>query len=285
MMNFATLLETHTNSNNHSVHHIIYELAAYSLNKFLMIQPSRLSRTSNQAFSLVAAHSKNMWPGDLIAESMNLADALDFLHNRIFTNRSLSIVHNNLTPHNILVIYPDNPDAGNRYPVGQWKLADFGFSTIRPKRKLDDRISSKGMIPDKDGDELGTEREGIVSANEHTRTREPGRYTPPELGQAARQEWDGISADLWSFGCVFSEILSYAIRLDPGKVEDLRHAILGPDHRFYDPISLDVKSEFHFYLDGLPKLWRGGDKMVASWVSSCVELINAIVVADPQKRL
>ncbi|KAH3950782.1 hypothetical protein HBI24_118880 [Parastagonospora nodorum] len=90
------------------VHHLIYELAAYSLDTFLTMQPSQLALRSNQTSSSVKACSKNMWPGDLIAESMNLADALDFLHNGIFTETSLSLVHNNLTPHKMLVVYPDN---------------------------------------------------------------------------------------------------------------------------------------------------------------------------------
>ncbi|KAH4046545.1 hypothetical protein HBI38_097300 [Parastagonospora nodorum] len=90
------------------VHHLIYELAAYSLDTFLTMQPSQLALRSNQTSSSVKACSKNMWPGDLIAESMNLADALDFLHNGIFTETSLSLVHNDLTPHKMLVVPPDN---------------------------------------------------------------------------------------------------------------------------------------------------------------------------------
>ncbi|KAH4935839.1 hypothetical protein HBI79_073420 [Parastagonospora nodorum] len=90
------------------VHHLIYELAAYSLDTFLTMQPSQLALRSNQTSSSVKACSKNMWPGDLIAESMNLADALDFLYNGIFTETSLSLVHNDLTPHKMLVVPPDN---------------------------------------------------------------------------------------------------------------------------------------------------------------------------------
>jgi serine/threonine protein kinase len=83
-----------------------------------------------------------MWPGDSIAESMNLADALDFLHNGIFTETCLSLLHNDLTPHNTLVVYPDNHDARNRYPIGQWKIANFGLSIIKPRMRTHDTLSS-----------------------------------------------------------------------------------------------------------------------------------------------
>ncbi|KAH6060561.1 hypothetical protein HBI67_137720 [Parastagonospora nodorum] len=220
------------------VHHLIYELAAYSLDTFLTMQPSQLALRSNQTSSSVKACSKNMWPGDLIAESMNLADALDFLHNGIFTETSLSLVHNNLTPHKMLVVYPDN-------------------------------------------------QMGIVNTVVNVRMRQPGRYNPPEWDQVGPQKIDGISADIWSLVCILAEIFTYAVEIDPKQVKYLREALLGPHPRFYNTTSCGIRSELLSLLESLPTVWHSfkGTNTGASRVHSCVELIKAIVVADPTKRL
>ncbi|KAH4024270.1 hypothetical protein HBH98_107340 [Parastagonospora nodorum] len=256
------------------VHHLIYELAAYSLDTFLTMQPSQLALRSNQASSLAEACSKNMWFGDLIAESVNLADALDFLRNGIFTEKSLSLVHNDLTPHNILVVYPDNQDARNRYPVGQWKMANFGLSFIKPRRMIQDTLSSfdKSPISDEYRGELGTDAAGIVNT---------------VWDQVGPQKIDGISADIWSFGCILAEILTYAVEMDPKQVKYLREALLRPHPLFYNTTSCGIKSELLSLLESLPTVWHSfkGTNTGASRVHSCVELIKAIVVADPTKRL
>ncbi|KAH5359118.1 hypothetical protein HBI48_112330 [Parastagonospora nodorum] len=271
------------------VHHLIYELAAYSLDTFLTMQPSQLALRSNQTSSSVKACSKNMWPGDLIAESMNLADALDFLHNGIFTETSLSLVHNNLTPHNILEVYPDNQDARNRYPVGQWKIANFGLSFIKPRRRTHDTLSSfdKSPISDDYRGELVTDAVGIVNTVVNVRMRQPGRYNPPEWDQVGPQKIDGISADIRSFGCILAKILTYAVEMGPKQVKYLREALLGPHPRFYNTTSRGIKSELLSLLESLPTVRCSfkGTNMGASWVHSCVKLIKAMVVADPTKRL
>jgi hypothetical protein len=70
-------------------------------------------------------------------------------------------------------------------------------------------------------------------------------------------------------------------------VKYLREASLGPHPRFHDTTLCGIKSELLSFLESLPTVRRSfkGTNTGASWVHSCVEMMEAIVVADPTKRL
>ncbi|KAL1593243.1 hypothetical protein SLS60_010851 [Paraconiothyrium brasiliense] len=133
---------------------IIYDLAAYNLETFLAMDRKtdddhvRDHRRRHDSASPRRNNSYDHRACDLIEESQNLADALDFLHTRLYDNGLWSLAHNDLKPANILVFYPDHERISKRFPVGQWKIADFGLAKIKRNirkthTKLSDSKSSR----------------------------------------------------------------------------------------------------------------------------------------------
>jgi serine/threonine protein kinase len=296
MVNLATMLEY--SEHGGTMHHIVYELAAYDLNKFLTLPRHSSRQFRHDSASPERTRSKDMWPGDLIQESRNLADALDFLHNRLYDKwgGSISLSHNDIRPENILVFYPDSKDTWDRYPVGKWKFADFGLSRVKPRKwarnkhlSVDSAATNLLEVDPTHRDELST------SVSNTTPVRDPGRYTAPELDQKIdplsqiKKKEDGRRADLWSLGCVLSEVITYAVKLDSRRVEVFRKE-LGepnlPNRRFYDHLTKDVKIQLLSHLDSLPNVALGDKRSTNDlWIRSSIELVKEIVVKDPRQRL
>ncbi|GME47373.1 hypothetical protein GTA08_BOTSDO09455 [Neofusicoccum parvum] len=135
MVNIATIASA-------SHYDILYDVAAYDLNQFLeAADPRKLHRLDSADRGHNGSHDYK--PADLIKESFHLADALDFLHSRLDGDTSeLACTHNDLKPENILVFFPHNEE---RYPVGQWKIADFGSpgkaeGSGNPQRSQEDTL-------------------------------------------------------------------------------------------------------------------------------------------------
>jgi serine/threonine protein kinase len=289
MVNLATIVDESKKTG--SVYHIVYELAAYDLNVFLTTLPRDQRKIRHETASPERTGSKGMWPGDLISESRNLADALDYLHNRLYDTSSISLSHNDIRPENILVVYPDSTDDVERYPVGKWKIADFGLSRVKPKRLPGSKhLCAEEAVPVPPKADITHRIERSVSVSKTVPKRDPGRYTAPELEQKKPTKTDGRNADIWAFGCVLSEIITYAVNLDCQLVEEFREA-LGqpalPDHRFYNHITKDVKPQFFDYLDQLPGAANGRHRTAhgSQWIDSCIDLVKKVVVANPKKRL
>ena len=290
MVNLVTMVDQ---SSPTSTYHIVYELAAYDLNGFLTDMPYDLRAKRHATAKPERTGSIYMWPGDLISESVNLADALDYLHNRLYSKSHVSLSHNDIKPENILVIYPETTNEQDWYPVGQWKLADFGLSVVKNKRLSDSHskhlsADNASFSPSNPQQTHRTERPSSVS--KAMPARYPGQYTAPELDQKTPQKADGRSADVWSFGCVLSEIITYAVKLDCKPVEKFRKSLEQsdpPDPKFYHHTTKDVKQEFLDHLDTLPAMAREDTRTPndTHWTASCVKLIKEIVVKDPNARL
>ena len=296
MVNIVTMVEQ---SSEGDIYHIVYELAAYDLNVFLTNMPRSLREKRHATAGPERTDSANMWPGDLISESVNLADALDYLHNRLFAESHVSLSHNDIKPENILVVYPETTNRQDRFPVGQWKLADFGLSVVKLKRPYASHskhlsVDNAALSPSNPQKTHRTDRPPSVS--NAMPTRDPGQYTAPEWDQTTPKPVDCRRADVWSFGCVLSEIVTYAVKLDCQLVEKFRDS-LGKseqpgqrepqDHRFYDHESKDVKPQFLNHLTKLPSEAHGDKRIPENnhWIGSCVDLIKEVVVQDPISRL
>ncbi|KAH6879292.1 kinase-like domain-containing protein, partial [Alternaria rosae] len=276
------------------IYHIVYELAAYDLNVFLTTMRYNLRKIRHATATPERTGSANMWPGDLISESVNLADALDYLHNRLISSKlHSSLSHNDIKPENILVVYPETTSENDLYPVGQWKLADFGLSKMKPKRLSGghSRHLSAGNAPLVSSYPQKTHRtERPKSVSNAIPERYPGMYTAPELDQETPQKTDCRSADVWSFGCVLSEIVTYAVNLDFRHVETFRESLLQSipaDPKFYNKSSKEVKPEFHSHLASLPDSAPEITRIPRDnpWTTQCVDLIKRIVVKEPNNRL
>ena len=290
MVNLVTMVDQ---SSPTHIYHIVYELAAYDLNGFLTDMPYDLRAKRHATAKPGRTGSIYMWPGDLISESVNLADALDYLHNRLYSKSHVSLSHNDSKPENILVIDPEITNEQDWYPVGQWKLADFGLSVVKNKRSSDSsnkNLSADNALfsPSNPQQTYRTERPSSVS--KAMPARYPGQYTAPELDQKTPQKADGRSADVWSFGCVLSEISTYAVKLDCKPVEKFRKSLEQSDPsdpKFYRHVSKDIKREFLDHLDTLPAMAREDTRTPNNthWTASYVELIKEIVVKEPKDRL
>ncbi|KAH7385287.1 hypothetical protein DE146DRAFT_635898 [Phaeosphaeria sp. MPI-PUGE-AT-0046c] len=256
MVNLATMLES--SEHGGTTHHIVYELAAYDLNKFLTLPRHHSRKERHKSASPGRTMSKDMWPGDLIQEN--------------------------------------SKDTSDHYPVGQWKFADFGLSRVKPRRQaynkhfsVDSGDPTLLKVDPHHRDELST------SVSNTTPMRDPGRYTAPELDQKtdplcpAKKKEDGRCADRWSLGCVLSEVITYAVKLDSRRVESFRKAMGEPNlpnRRFYDHTTKDVKMQLISHLDSLPNVALGDMRNTNDlWIRDSIELIKKIVVKDPKQRM
>jgi serine/threonine protein kinase len=308
MVNIATIIQNLPNGVK--VHLILYDLAAYDLHTFLNKRPEsheeeRLRRHDSGPSKRNNSH--DWWAGDLIQESMNLADALDYLHDRLYSGRNLSLVHNDLKPENILVFYHDSINQDERYPVGQWKIADFGLAKMKKKREtqLVEKQSAPRVTKSPHPAVLGADnllldithrRTRSISARDisiTTAKRDPGRYTAPEIEAEGKCQQHPKSGDVWAFGCILSEVLAYAIA--PHLVAELREECEKPrlqDQRFYDVETRKVKPTVLAWLQDLPNRYQahpitpreGQTVKSPSWVAGCVELIQSVLEAEPAKR-
>ncbi|KUJ15960.1 kinase-like protein [Mollisia scopiformis] len=142
----------------------------------------------------------------LFAECLVLADALKWLHNQIRIEKTSDTVfcaHMDLKPANIL-IQPDDKSV-----VGKWMISDFGISVFKEDTEQHD--------PD-----YGSIGDYISQVTMNTRPkRQEGTYQAPEVKLAEigfnqsshltpDQRGIGRKSDVWSFGCILSEILAFS---------------------------------------------------------------------------
>ncbi|KAI9040381.1 uncharacterized protein KD926_008338 [Aspergillus affinis] len=146
---------------------------------------------------------------DLMSEMLKLAGALSFLHRGLQPLKQ-KCRHRDLKPSNILLFFRRG------FPVGQWKISDFGISIIdEPDQGPTTTISE------------------FVNNNTYPVMDEPrypnSTYQPPEVHMEIPF---GRRSDVWSFGCILMRVLAFGL----GGEEGLR--------------SLDEQRTLH---DGNPK--------------------------------
>lgn len=313
MVNIATIIRHEQNVGK--VHYIFYDLAAYSLKTFLKqaegSDAKERREKEHQRRSETAPPERNGshdWnEGDLIKESHRLADALDFLHKRLYNDAEYSLAHNDLKPENILVFYPDSQNPDTKFPVGQWKIADFGLAKIKEGRRLPktkfvsfstgDPYRRQNLSPEPVEDAMVeevdlTHRRARSASGASFRSedmtkskRDPGRYSGPEIEGRGEPQPDARSGDIWAFGCVLAEVLAFAV--NPSLVDELREVCERPGHydqRFYDTETKKTKLSV---LDWLKNLHLKCESRVFGdeWVKRCAEMMcDKILVPDPRHR-
>jgi serine/threonine protein kinase len=285
MVNIATIIRDQPIEGK--MYYIIYDLADMDLEKFLTTSWLDNRKTRNNKSPRGRNFSYRVWPGELIMQIRHLADALDFLHNRMFDLERFTLVHNDLKPPNILVFYPNSADEDQRYPVGQWKIADFGLGKVKDSRKtlaeLENRQSELHLHPNSSRPlpkiaDFTHRQLSLTPAK-----RPAGKYTPPEVKEDGQSELNAKMGDVWAFGTVFSEVLAYAVD-DVNQVLRLRKACQSDtEDRFFDPSTGELKKSF---LDWMLKLHvkprKDGKDVV--WIQECTSLIKKILIRDASRR-
>lgn len=173
----------------------------------------------------------------VVKQMFHLADALLFLHVDLggFEMHDSYLAHMDLKPENIL-IHGDPQDS--KTPAGQWMITDFGISAFH---KVSHEPTQE--IPTiRDVTSRLTSLSGVV--------RGRGPYQPPEVGLErekaelgwrphVRQKLDFRQCDVWSFGCVLSDVLAFALNRSRG-IQDVREARTqeGNDYfyKFVEPV-------------------------------------------------
>lgn len=218
-------------------------------------------------------------PRFLFEETWGLAVALKFLHRELaLPSGPVSCAHFDLKPENILVewsrkaVSTDHVSTSDMY-VGRWKITDFGISVVNPLYEVESR-SSRFMTP---GDMI---RERSVNP-----PRDPGPFQAPEM-QKHKSLRVSTSSDMWSFGCIITMILAFALG-GPGKVGELYTARCEEykDDYFYTHISVDrpvVKPQVEMWLRG--QVEADSFKLHREWISKCHALILQLLVIDKGLR-
>ena len=182
---------------------------------------------------------------DMSTQMLCIANALQWLHDGVRVigeerYRKVRLAHMDLKPDNILIVKPENPMSSC---VGRWVITDFGISAFKEN---DDLEASDVSVRDYYRD---------LTLNT-TPLRQPGTYQPPEVETEAKYPHQaeavakngmaGRRGDIWSFGCIFSEVFAFALGRKTA-VEDFREGRLGRVRRethlndcFYESIPQEV---------------------------------------------
>ena len=219
----------------------------------IIMQPSAAITLADLFKSPESAAQRLRWNQERLTEmllaSMGcIANAIAYLHHT-------SVCHGDIKPQNVLVFEASrDTDSGCNFMV-----ADFGIS------KLDGK--SSGSAPD-------------ACAGAKTIPRTP-RYSAPELHRTLEPFGTGTvghARDVWSLGCVFVELLTFAFLGKPGiqRFENFRTADRG-DSFFYQ--TLESTQE---WLRQFKHFSSGQTRMISS--QSIVDVIRPMLDQDPMHR-
>jgi serine/threonine protein kinase len=280
MVNIATIVET----SDYRKYHLLYELAAYDLGVFLTTPRLEVRSKRRGSARQNRNGSSDVQAADLIEAISNLADALDYIHNRLYTREGrIALAHNDIKPDNILVVYPDSTDPSHVFPAGKWKLTDFGLSRIKERKCNEQRLGANDAIQRPDMTQMTHRLQSSVSKTQPK--RDPGNYTAPELEQNRDQpqKVDGRKADIWSFGCVLADVIAYAVQMDNSLVSDL-HLTAGI--RYYTNDGKKIKPDILEFFKQLPEKAPEWARELNShaWIRSCTDLVEKILDMKPTER-
>jgi serine/threonine protein kinase len=218
-----------------------------------------------------------------------ISDALKWLHEGFIgkSRKRVHFAHMDLKPNNILI------DRYEDSAVGKWILTDFGISTF----KEDDEAASADLVS----------FENLTFKT--TPARPPGAYQPPETEKPG-QSSAGRRGDIWAYGCIFAEVLSFALgrgdavkkfRMSRKQIHNMDDATEGQSRSkndfFYEEYReivqvngrLDAKIRQSYRLRSGVDQWLR--KLLADYtypnraIECCIQTIRDILEVDGSKRI
>lgn len=245
---------------------ILFPLAAFDLNELLF--------NKRRCELFTEPHPKDAAPTHLLNEMAGVADALGYLHERLYlsNNQRIICVHMDMKPDNVLVFY--HPST----PCGRWKISDFGLSRIKPSKQTSD-VSSSGARP------------ASYRFSNTLAQRYPGTFQAPEIETAkkTKKRTIGPRCDIWGLGCILILVVAYALGREELVKEFDRERSRGRSNGksksleydyFYREGGRELKPEVTRWLEGR----RHRDGRNEAWLESCIKLIKDILRIEPAMR-
>ena len=219
-------------------------------------------------------------PAALFNQLFEVASALVWLHEelRILGSLDRYCAHMDLKPGNILIT------RDKKSNVGRWVISDFGIS-------LFEKSTNRKALRVHSIRDVGPRLTSRAHQDKVIRGRGP--YEPPEV---SNKNVDGRKCDVWSFGCVLSDVMEFALG-GTSAVDKFRlHRYCkdhwqGTDDYFYqlkpstngeprirDKSNTQVKKEVLDWFD------TRSSPSSSPWVRDCIRLLKKMIVVDPVPR-
>ncbi|KAL9103251.1 MAG: hypothetical protein Q9163_001702 [Psora crenata] len=229
----------------------------------------------------------------VVKQAWLLAGGLSWLHDDLaeFENQDRYLAHMDLKPENILIC--GKPWEPNTSPAGTWKLSDFGISAFN--KTSNEPLERGASIRDM------TSRVASPPPVEDEVEHGQGPYQPPEIALKRKQKkghpthlltLDYRKCDVWSFGCILSEVLAFALGRSEGVKNFRRVRFQGGDDLFYtcrpSPTEVDaIITAEHPKLKAPILEWRTDilNKYAESWVPGFIDvLFGTTMMPYPKHR-
>ncbi|BCS15902.1 hypothetical protein AKAW_02195 [Aspergillus luchuensis IFO 4308] len=210
----------------------------------------------------------------LLRQCWALACAIEWLHDNIQVDgEHIMCAHLDLKPDNILIMN----DASS--VVGKWMISDFGISVLEPHKLGSSRPLSVG----------GCYRGPTIEVNPH---RGRGTYRPPEAiirtGSTVTANKIGRRSDIWAYGCIFTEVLAWAIGRREGVGHLAEERQIGATNDYYwdehfvqslSPLATGFKVR-DSVVRWLAHTQNSTERVVGEWVKT----IKEILIIDKEHR-
>ena len=232
---------------------VIFPLAAGNLQKLL--------EGELESFQWMAGHAGQFT--DIVGNSCNLADAVDFLHRDMRDHSDLFCRHGDLKPNNFLIFTKEE-----KMFTGEWKISDMGLAGI------------KTVADDESG----------VKKTTKTTTRDGcGPYAAPEMS-GPEGTLIGRETDVWSLAAIIMELIIWgfggpsAWTTFVSQREESSQGLFHENGALSRAVDKELSSWPEVYCGTMSKLLCEDERRASQFLKDLVEALRAAFEIDPDKR-